>query len=479
MQYITILLTDTMTKMGKLFVGRRRLLAFAIGSLLAATTMAQTYVHKQSETYQWPDDPAVVAKLHQWQDLKFGIILHWGLYSVPGMVESWQITSEDWITPDTTRTYDAYKQWYWGLINQFNPVKFNPEQWAKVAKDAGMKYVVFTTKHHDGFCLFDSKQTDFTVTHSAFKDNPRADAAKYVFEAFRKEGMWAGCYFSKPDWHCPYYWWPAKATPDRHHNYSISHYPQRWAQYKSYVYNQVAELMHNYGKMDILWLDGGWCTAPKEDIGLDSIVDMARKAQPGLIVVERACPGKHENYQTPEQTIPAEQLTNPWESCITLTNDWGWTKHPVYKSTGKVIATLCEIVAKGGSLLLGVGPTPEGVIEEQEVKELHRIGLWMKANGEAIYGTVITPVYTNEARNVWFTANKDGKRMYALVPQHDGIAYPATVEWQGNVPKKGSKITDLRSGKALKWMIRGDKVLVTLPEDAGMSNGLALRFYTK
>ncbi|MBR4433539.1 MAG: alpha-L-fucosidase, partial [Bacteroidaceae bacterium] len=164
---------------------------------------AQSYIHEQSTDYVWPDDPAVVSHLKEWQDLKFGIILHWGVYSVPGICESWTITSEDWITPDTTRSYEEYKQWYWSLSSQFNPTRFDPAQWARVAREAGMKYVVFTTKHHDGFCLFDSKETDYTVTHSGFAGDPRADVARYVFDAFRAEGMMTGCYFSKPDWHSP------------------------------------------------------------------------------------------------------------------------------------------------------------------------------------------------------------------------------------------------------------------------------------
>lgn len=442
--------------------------------------VAQTdNLHHQSETYVKPTDPKVLAKLDKWQDLKFGIILHWGIYSVPGIVESWSITSEDWITPPKDMTYEQYKQWYWGLKDKFNPTKFNPEQWAKVAKDAGMKYVVFTTKHHDGFCLWDSKQTDYTVTHSGFAGNPRADVAKYVFDAFRKEGMMAGCYFSKPDWHCPYYWWPAKATYNRLHNYDIKQYPERWHKYQSFVYNQVKELMSGYGPFDILWLDGGWCTAPREDIKLDSIVDMARSYQPGLIVVERACPGKNENYQTPERTIPDEQILNPWESCITLTNDWGYVKHPVFKTPARVIGILSEIVAKGGSLLLGVGPTPEGLLEDKSVSILEEVGKWMKANGEAIYSTKPTPVYHNADKTVWFTANKNGHTLYALVPKADDKDLPEYVEWSGNEPKKGSKVVDLATKKKLRWTNENGVTRVYLPAGSAKSDGVAMRFEVK
>ena len=438
-------------------------------------SFSQSFVYEQSNGYLWPDDPLVVRHLQEWQDLKFGIILHWGLYSVPGICESWTLTSEDWITPDPVMSYDEYKKWYWGLINDFNPVHFNPEQWAEVAADAGMKYMVFTTKHHDGFCLFDSKQTDFTVMYSPFGTNPRADATRYVFDAFRQRGMMVGCYFSKPDWHSQDYWWDKRATYNRMHNYPTAQYPERWANYRSFVYNQVDELMSGYGPVDILWLDGGWCTAPREDIGLDSIVENARSKQPGLIVVERSCPGKHENYQTPEQRIPERQILNPWESCITLTNDWGWTDHPVFKSPAKVIATLAEVVAKGGSLLLGVGPTPDGVIEEGAVSRLRQIGKWLQLNGAAIYNTRSTPVYTNASNSVWFTADQNGRTLYAIIPQDSDGKLPSTVEWKGNVPAKGKKMRLLSTGTQVRWKTdESGTTQVVLPESVVHSEAAVL-----
>lgn len=443
--------------------------------LLPAPTLSAQNEHEQSSTYQWPKEPEVVSKLQAWQDLKFGIIMHWGVYSVPGMVESWQITSEDWITPDTTRTYEEEKLWYWGLSKEFNPTQFDPTQWASVAKEAGMKYFVFTTKHHDGFCLFDTQTTDYKVTNSGFAGNPKADVLTHVMNAFRDEGMMAGMYFSKPDWHCPYYWWPVKATPNRLHNYNIKDYPERWERYKQFVYDQVDELMSNYGPVDILWLDGGWCTPPREDINLGGIVQNARKLQPGLIVVERACPGEFENYQTPEQTIPDHQILNPWESCITLTQDWGWNDHPKYKSVERIIAILSEIVAKGGSLLLGVGPTPQGLIEQSSVERLQQIGAWLKANGEAIYSTVPTPIYTNEEHSVWFTASKTGSALYAIIPRPEQQTMPNTISWQGNIPKRGSKIIDLATGRKVRYMVTdGDRVTVTLPKTAGPAVALKI-----
>jgi alpha-L-fucosidase len=233
----------------------RIILAFAIiiGTL---SSQAQQGVHPQSSTYELPTEPDVKAKLEKWQDQKFGIIIHWGLYAVPGIVESWTLCSEDWIERDSNMAYEDYKKWYWGLMKDFNPVNFDPGSWAKVAKEAGMRYVVFTTKHHDGFNMFDTKQTDFKITAGPFKNNAKADVAKYVFDAFRKENFMIGAYFSKPDWHSEYYWWPKYGIADRNNNYDIRKYPWRWNKFKDFTYNQLSELMHDYGGIDILWLDG-------------------------------------------------------------------------------------------------------------------------------------------------------------------------------------------------------------------------------
>ena len=331
--------------------------------LMGATAQEQnSFVHEQSKAsdYVWPTDPEVLAKIDKWQDQKFGVLFHWGIYSVPGIVESWSICSEDWITRNMDN-YEAYKNWYWGLKDKFNPTKFNPEQWADVMEDAGMKYMIFTTKHHDGFCMFDSKYSDFSIAKGPFKDNPRKDVARYVFDAFRNKGFMMGCYFSKPDWHCQWFWNPYYATPNRRINYKKEQHPDWWKNYQDFTENQLNELMTNYGHFDILWLDGGWITG--EEIRLDNVLEKARKRYPGLISVDRTIRGKNENYQTPERGVPATQLDSPWESCITLSNDWGWVPNAPFKSPQKVIGTLAEITAKGGCLLLGVGPTPEGEIE--------------------------------------------------------------------------------------------------------------------
>lgn len=445
--------------------------------ILAAQAHAQGNLHQQSSTYEWPTDPAVKEKLEQWRDQKFGMIIHWGLYAVPGIIESWQLCSEDWIERDSTSSYDKYKDWYWGLKKDFNPVGFNPEQWAQAAKDAGMRYVVFTTKHHDGFNMFDTKETDYKITAGPFRNNPRANVAKYVFEAFRQQNFMIGAYFSKPDWHSEFFWWPKYATADRNVNYDIRKHPWRWNRFKQFTYNQIGELMHDYGKIDILWLDGGWVRpletvtdevrawgaaipAWSQHVDMPRIAAMARQAQPGLLIVDRTVHGPFENYQTPEQNIPKEKLDHPWESCITLGGAWGYVPNDKFKSATKVIHSLIEIVAKGGSLLLGVGPSADGTFSEIQVSRLQEIGQWMKENGEAIYATRATDQYRDG--ETFFTKAK-GDLSYALVRLPEDKPIPAVVTWSGHSPKKGSTIKLLSTGESVKWKANNNVVTLFLP----------------
>jgi len=459
--------------------------------LCAMTGSAQPNVHPQSTEYEWPKDPEVRAKLDKWQDQKFGILIHWGLYAVPGIIESWNLCSEDWINRDSTIAYPDYKKWYWGLKDKFNPVNFNPDAWAEAAKAAGMRYVVFTTKHHDGFNMFDTRQTDFKITDGPFKNNPKADVAKYVFEAFRKKGFMIGAYFSKPDWHSEYYWWPRYATPDRNNNYDIRKFPWRWDQFKTFTYNQISELMHNYGSIDILWLDGGW-VRPREtvneevrswgaripqwsqDIDMPHIAEMARTAQPGILIVDRTVHGPYENYQTPEQKIPEQQLDYPWETCMTLANNWGYVPNDKFKPSSRIIRSLIEVVAKGGSLLLGIGPKPDGTLPDEAVLRMKEIGDWMTKNGEAIYNTRSTKYFQDG--NTWFTQNKQQGKMYALVCLKENEPVPASVEWRNNLPAKGTVMRLLQNGKPVKWKLQDDSVKVFLPSGIQQSSSPALVF---
>ena len=452
--------------------------------MLTAGAQAQQYVqknatdvHVMSKEYTWPTDTAVLQKLDQWQDLKFGVLFHWGLYSVNGINESWPLCSEERfyqrrkkIRPDLN--YEQFKQWYWSQSEQFNPTGFNPEDWASVMEDAGMKYLVFTTKHHEGFCMFDTNTTDFSIAKGPFRNNPKRDVALHVFNAFRDKGFMIGAYFSKPDWHCPYYWNPDMATPDRHNNYEISRHPEWWKKFQQYTAAQIEELTTRYGQIDILWLDGGQVRKSNgQDIRMDEIIDKARLTQPGMLAVDRTVPGRNENYATPEHAIPETQLNYPWESCMTITKGWGWRKETTYKSARTIINMLAEITAKGGSLLLGVGPTPQGTIEDKTADILHEVGLWLKDYGKAIYSTRTTPAYNDG--NVWFTADKDKKTLYAIYALPDGESLPSTIEWTGDEPKGSIRL--LKGNKKVKYTCKDGKVVVTLPK--GMENEpVAFRF---
>lgn len=447
-------------------------------------------VHQRSSEYQAPVDPLVKAKLEDWRDQKFGILIHWGIYSVPGIIESWSICSEDWIERDSTIAYNDYKKWYWNLEKVFNPVNFDPDQWAEAAESAGMKYLVFTTKHHDGFNMFDTQQTDYKITAGPFKNHPKANVTKHIFEAFRKKDFMIGAYFSKPDWHSQYYWWDKYATPNRNNNYDINRYPWRWNKFKDFTFNQLNELMTDYGSIDVLWLDGGW-VRPKEtvndevrawgapipewsqDIDMDKIAAMAREAQPGIIFADRTVHGPYENYQTPERKIPDVKLEDPWESCLPLGDNWGYVPNDNFKTSGEVIHNLVEVVAKGGNMLLGIGPRSDGTFPLDAVTILGEIGEWLNKNGEAIYSTRTMDYYNDGA--TYFT-QKEGKK-YAIVLVEKEKKAPKMVSWKGNLPKKDSKLKLLETGEVLKWQIKNNEIIVNLPSDyKQMTPALAFSF---
>lgn len=392
---------------------------------------------KAQQHYIPPTDPLVIKKLSEWQNWKFGLLMHWGTYSQWGVVESWSICPEDegWTQRDPVhgKTYNEYKRNYEALQKTFNPVNFNPDKWAAAAKDAGMKYVVFTTKHHDGFSMFDTKQTDYKITSAKtpFSSNPKKNIAKEIFNAFRKQGLATGAYFSKPDWHNENYWWPYFPPKDRNVNYDPKKYPARWQAFKDFTYNQIKELMSEYGSMDILWLDGGW-VRPKntidtavewqrtikdeQDIDMPKIASMARGYQPGLLIVDRSVGYEYENYVTPEQHIPPFILPIPWESCITMANSWSHVPGDKYKSTNELIHVLIKIVTGGGNLLLNIGPDAIGNWDKEAYSRLKEIGDWMKINGEAIYNT--KPYGKPYAQNEYHTQNDSAVYIFRMMDEH-------------------------------------------------------------
>lgn len=468
---------------------RETLALLSVGLCLA---LIQPRLAAQEEAYVPETDPLVLEKLERWQDLKFGLLMHWGPYSQWGVVESWSICPEDegWCRR-SLEDYYAYVRKYEDLKKTFNPVRFDPGGWARAAREAGMRYVVFTTKHHDGFCMFDTAYTDYKITspECPFHSDPRADVTKAVFEAFRKEGFWVGAYFSKPDWHSEYYWWPNFPPRDRNVNYDPQAYPERWAKFVEFTHNQVLELMTKYGKVDILWLDGGWVSKKSEaelagayqkrversatgflksqvisqDIRLDELVRLCREKQPGLIVVDRAVPGRHQNYLTPENRVPDKALLFPWESCIISGGGWSFTPDAEYMDGRRAVHLLVDIVSKGGNLLLNIAPGPDGTWQQGAYDLLREYGAWMKVNGEAVYGT--RPVAPYEEDSIRLTRAKNGA-VYFIYLAAEGESLPAVVHVGSNRPEPGTRLTLLGSGAALKWVPRGEGFDIFVPEKA-------------
>lgn len=465
------------------------LLALSMHAMLNAQHTAE------DERYVAEKDPAAAEKIRQWQALKFGLLMHWGAYSQWGIVESWSICPEEYewcirTSGSDPGNYNTYVREYEGLKNTFNPVKFDPAKWAKAAKDAGMRYVVFTTKHHDGFCMFDSKYTGYKVTDPGcpFSVNPRKNIAKEIFESFRGEGLWTGAYFSKPDWHSPWYWDPMYPPRDRNVNYEPEANPEKWNKFIEFTHNQVMELMSDYGKMDILWLDGGWVAhTPKntiddwyrdqlkeapagylknrivnQDIRMDELVEKARKAQPGLIVVDRAVYGKNQNYLTPENRVPVKPLPYPWESCIISGGGWAHTRDARYMSGRDGVRLLVDIVAKGGNLLLNVAPTPEGEWQPGAYELLQEYGAWLKVNSEGIYDSKALEPY--KENNICMTRQDNGNAFFFYMCSEDESTMPASITIASHRPAKGAKVTLLGHDKPLAWKAEQSGFRVMIPE---------------
>ncbi len=351
------------------------------------------------------------AERTQWfTNARFGMFIHWGLYAIPARGE-WVKSREEISTED----YQAY-------FDEFNPVNYDPKAWARAAKDAGMKYAVLTTKHHDGFCLFDSQYTDYKAANTPAG---RDLVYKYV-EAFRAEGLGVGFYYSLLDWHHEDY----PHFGDRQHpmrnNEAYRNKTHNFSKYIAYMHNQVKELMTNYGKIDIVWFDFSYDQLKGEAWKATELVTMIRKLQPDILIDNRLGGNlKSANpeifsgdFASPEQILPPEGLVNeagnpiPWEACITLNNSWGyhaWDRD--YKSPKQIVRALVECVSKGGNLLLNVGPTAKGEIPEESLKILKEVGRWMRANCISIYdcGTASLP------KPEWGRYTQNGKILYAHI----------------------------------------------------------------
>ena len=371
--------------------------------------------------YVVPKEPEVRERLEWFKDQKLALMMHFGMYAQMGVYESWPLSDKDsgWsrVQVDWQPDGEAFKRQYWDLWKSFNPTRFQPEKWARLAKDNGFRYVIFTTKHHDGFCLFDTKQTDFKVTNPAcpFSSNPRADIVKAVFDAFRGQGLGIAAYFSKPDWHNEDYWenHGLGKTVSRMPTYDVKAHPEKWARFRSFVKGQIIELVRDYGPLDVIWLDGGQVQRKTGlDIGIEDIISEARKYKPDLISADRTAGGTCENVITPEQTVPPQPLSVPWESCITMGTGFSYRYDDEYKSPRELVHLLLDVIAKGGNLALNIAPGPDGRLPHPAIERMEAMGAWLRANGRGVYATrPVAPFSKDKWR---FTGSKDGKTVYAF-----------------------------------------------------------------
>jgi len=363
------------------------------------------------------------AAIERFRDRKLGLMLHFGLYSQVGIVESWPLSDKDanWARREVERDLAGagFKEWYFDLNRSFNPVRFHPDDWAKAAVDGGFRYVVFTTKHHDGFCLYDTKETDYKTTDPScpYARNKNADIVKVLFDACRGRGLGVTAYFSKADWHHDDFWENRGIgrVTSRRPTYSALEHSDKWRRFCSFNRQQLLELVKNYGPIDALWLDGNWvCKSHGYAHDLPDVIAEARKIQPDLLAIDRGAEGGVcEDIATPEQTVPDKPLDRPWESCITMAANWGYHYDDNYKSVRELIHLLVDIVAKGGNLALNVGPMPDGRLPSPARDRMREMGVWLRTNGEAIYATRTLAPY--KKGNWAFTQSKDGSRAFAIL----------------------------------------------------------------
>lgn len=389
-------------------------------------------------------------RMRWWRESKFGMFIHWGLYSIPAGVWNGKKVPGigEWIMQKTKIPIEKYEP----LADLFNPTEFDADEWTQIAKDAGMKYVVVTAKHHDGFCMFDTEMTDYNIVDATpFGRDPLKELA----EACREKNIKLGFYYSQTlDWYHPH-----GMGNDWDYNPNKKNYSKYL---EEYVKPQLRELLTNYGPVSVIWFDIG---TPTQEQGVE-LKKWVRKSQSNTIISGRIDPGPWEtgigDYQERgDNEIPSEKIEGDWETPATMNDTWGYKSYDNnWKSSGTLIKKLVKIVSKGGNYLLNVGPTPEGTIPQPSIDRLSKIGEWLKINGESIYGTVTSPIEKQE----WGRSTSKGNKIYLHV-----FAWP----WNGKLRvqnidgdiKKAYLLADPERVE-LEFERRGKNVEIEVPKTA-------------
>ncbi len=370
--------------------------AFITGVCINANFTSMAKAGERPETSQ---------AVRKWQEKRFGMFIHWGPVSIKGTEIGWSRGRE---VP--TEEYDQ-------LYKQFNPVKFDAEEWVKIARDAGMKYLVLTSKHHDGFCLWPSKYTDYHIGNTPFK----RDVMKDLSEACKKYGIQFCTYHSICDWHHPDYPMGSPGGKSEKPNPNMPRYCE-------YLKNQTKEIIDNYGPLGIMWFDGEWEKPWTREYG-NEMYDYLKEIQPDIVINNRVSKGRDGmagttkqsrlnsgDYDTPEQQIGGFNRERPWETCMTICRQWAWKPNDKMKSAKECIQTLLQTVGGDGNLLFNVGPMPDGRIEPRQVERLRQMGAWLKKYGDGVYGTRGGPFKPGK----WGASTCKGSKIYLYVMSRQG-----------------------------------------------------------
>ncbi|MGF7039912.1 alpha-L-fucosidase [Mucilaginibacter lappiensis] len=384
---------------------RRTQLLLALVLLTVSQVSAQKMIGNETDAQK-------EKRMEWWKDDRFGMFIHWGLYS--------GAARHEWVKHNEKIDNAGYQKYF----DQFNPDMFDPQKWAKQAKAAGMKYAVLTTKHHEGFCLFDSKFTDYKAPNTKAK----RDLVREYVNAFRGQGLKVGFYYSLLDWHHPDYTideiHPQSPKDKSDASYAALNKSRDMAKYRQYMRNQITELLTKYGKIDILWLDFSFPRKDghgkgKDEWGSVELLKLIRKLQPGIIVDNRLNLEEYKDgadFETPEQVSTAELLKyrgKTWETCQTFSGSWGYYRDEnTWKTHRQLLDLLITSASNGGNLILNVGPTARGEFDFRATRALDSLSHWMHANSNAIYNCTYAPDTYKKPDSSKLTYNKATKRLY-------------------------------------------------------------------